>query len=640
MLLEKEKTERRCCVLNHVQEAGVLLEELGLIREELAEEKRISIEKYCWRRSGWSHLQVLRLRGNPIGNEGAKALASALRHEMDLEDEEVERIQKDLSSAADRLVNQLVKGYQRTMIEEARGRDRIVAERGQVFNSLTTVTLHNPAQGVNNGLGEEDEEINVLYMGGDNEGGVNDITHGSEGQYGLSGEVTPVPYVDVLGDAGRSSLEEEVALLLEVCGKWAIRVERRKRCVPYLRLLDLGSCGIGSSGLKFIGNVLAENKSLEALLLRRNIFGRKQMKVPVDDDDSRSEEERPADRVDVPLYVSPGCISLFTALKTNRTLKVLDLGYNNMYPATIRVLAEALHENTTLTSLSLEGNRIGYGGSAAEAAQVAVECVRMEDDGGKHSCFLELLLAISKGNITTLLLGYNDLSQCWGDEEVKALASVCNRLEVLHLAGNQLGSEDIMKWANAGGADFTLKELHLTRNSLRGPEGGVALSGILRRCKGTLQDLFLDQNPLGTLGVAEAFMSHELPFLRLLSIRNAEVTQACAFPASSLTSLQHLLISDNPFTATELLNVADLLRSNARNLGSLSLWSRVFDMETIIPELREIVRHMPRLLFADFGVLLRFDGVLDAQDAFGQMEATFTARRMEQFFSTLPTELK
>lgn len=642
-LYKEERELRRGCANQYVREASLLMEEHAIIREELAEEKRVEIDKYCRRRSGWSHIQVLRLRGNPIGNKGAVALASALRHELQLEEEEEERIQKDLSNDADRLLNKLTVDYKRTLVEESRERDRMQSEYLlwlQTFKAWITGNSRASADVL------AIDETATFGAASDYGGEFDEDQHGGdeEQEQVVHEDDQHIPSPDGEGDV--NNIEEEISALLDVLGKWSIPVTSQKRCVPFLRVLDLGSCQIGSHGMKHIGNVLAENKTVECLLLRRNVFGRKRAAKVVEDVASDGDEAVAPSVVDVPSGVTPGCSSLFAALRRNNTLKVLDLAYNDMYPETIRALAESLRTNKTITSLSLEGNRIGFVELSHEAGTEVLgeglpdssECPDVNQEGSKSSCFFELLSAVAAGNITTLLLGFNDLSQCWGDDEVEALGGLCSRLDILHLNGNELGPEHILKWSGASPeGNFVLRELQLSRNNLGGAEGGGALGCLLSRCKGTLERLSLDQIPLGAAGVSATFKFLKPSGLRFLSIKNTEVADAKAFPDEVLGSLQELIVSDNPFTAGELLNFAELLRSNATRLELLSLWSRKLEMESHLPVLAEVIRQIKSLLFVDLGVLLRFDGAVDAEDALGQLEATLTARRMEHLTQVVAT---
>ncbi|PWV01452.1 hypothetical protein C4B63_4g82 [Trypanosoma cruzi] len=153
---------------------------------------------------------------------------------------------------------------------------------------------------------------------------------------------TDVGFVD---DVEEFVEEEEVTELEEARGNWETPFPRTKRGLQSLRLLDLCSCQIGSAGLKRIGDALRENESLEVLLLRHNHFARKRVALLATEEDA-DEEAGSTTRVDVPHYVSPGCLSLFGTLTTNSTLKTLDLAYNNMYPESIRALARALSSNT------------------------------------------------------------------------------------------------------------------------------------------------------------------------------------------------------------------------------------------------------------------------------------------------------
>lgn len=57
------------------------------------------------------------------------------------------------------------------------------------------------------------------------------------------------------------------------------------------------------------------------------------------------------------------CLQLAEAIKGNTSLKLLDIGGNNIGPEGIKVLLEALRGNETLTTLELGYNPIGEEGA-------------------------------------------------------------------------------------------------------------------------------------------------------------------------------------------------------------------------------------------------------------------------------------
>ena len=59
--------------------------------------------------------------------------------------------------------------------------------------------------------------------------------------------------------------------------------------------------------------------------------------------------------------------SLAATLETNRSLKDLNLSWNNLYPASADSLAASLTTNTTLTKLDLSGNNLGPAGAKSLA---------------------------------------------------------------------------------------------------------------------------------------------------------------------------------------------------------------------------------------------------------------------------------
>ncbi|KAH9589415.1 Leucine-rich repeat [Trypanosoma melophagium] len=638
-LHREEKKARIICIQTCLDDSDVIVKEHNAIKARLAEEKRLKIENYCQRRSGWSHLQVLRLRGNPIDNGGATSVAAVLRHEIVLEEEDIQRIQNELTEKADNLLNILLSERKKTVMEESSERRRLFLEyhtSKRLLNDGLSVKLAQEKSSAlkneksslsrkNNNVEDDSDENNGEIEGIDDYDGDNNI---KGAPVIISDTIQEDDFVNIADEIA----EEESLLLEEARGNWDMPFPPTKQGLQSLRLLDLGSCHIGSLGAKCIGEKLRENKSLEVLLMRHNTFARKRVAL-VSDKEGVEEEPVSAKRVDVPHYVSPGCVSLFGALESNTTLTVLDLAYNSLYPESIRCLAKSLETNKTLTTLSLEGNLMGFNESPYEMDPAFLKATGYPVDASvftRPSCFLTLLQAVFESNITTLLLGHNDLYHCWSNHEAEWLTKVCCRLHVLHLNGNSLTSEHIMDWVDAStdSESFTLKELQLSRNDLSGENGGNALARLLDRCKDTLENLILDETKLGVSGATTAFASFTPSTLQFLSIRNAGLTLASAIPRPVLAPLHRLLISDNPFSTTELLDLMNILRSTATALTHLSIWSREVEMELQLPVLQGIVRQMPQLLFVDFGIISRFDDAVDAEDSLGQIECVLVERRL------------
>ncbi|RIB30296.1 hypothetical protein C2G38_2238357 [Gigaspora rosea] len=169
--------------------------------------------------------------------------------------------------------------------------------------------------------------------------------------------------------------------------------------------------------------------------------------------------------------------------------------------AGVKMLADALCKNSTLTYLNLYGNNLGSEGGKALAGALCknstltslnLGCNKLGSEGGKA-----LADALCKNSTLTCLdLSENEL----GFGEGKALANaLCKNstLTCLNLEYNELGSEGGKALADALCKNSTLTYLNLFYNNLR-PDGGKALADAL--CKNsTLTYLELGYNYLGSL---------------------------------------------------------------------------------------------------------------------------------------------
>lgn len=80
--------------------------------------------------------------------------------------------------------------------------------------------------------------------------------------------------------------------------------------------------------------------------------------------------------------MSVRCLQLAEALKGNSSLKLLDIGGNNIGPEGIKVLLESLRGNLTLKTLE-----IGYNPIGEEGAKSLADVVKY-DLGVSHPCSL------------------------------------------------------------------------------------------------------------------------------------------------------------------------------------------------------------------------------------------------------------
>ncbi|KAK5809251.1 hypothetical protein F5H01DRAFT_394807 [Linnemannia elongata] len=181
-----------------------------------------------------------------------------------------------------------------------------------------------------------------------------------------------------------------------------------------------------------------------------------------------------------------GAKALAEALKTNKALTTLNLRLNSIGSYGAMALAEALKTNKTLTTLNLVGNSIGSDGAKALAEA----------------------LKTSK-NLTTLNLESNSI----GDDGAKALATafkINSTLTTLNLERNSVGDDGAKALTDALKTNSTLTTLNLENNSI-GDDGAMALAEALKTNK-TLTTLNLRLNSIGSYGamaLAEALKTNK-----------------------------------------------------------------------------------------------------------------------------------
>jgi Leucine-rich repeat (LRR) protein len=109
--------------------------------------------------------------------------------------------------------------------------------------------------------------------------------------------------------------------------------------------LDLSFCDIDDAGAVSLSAGLKANTSLTALSLARNQIGA----------GNKS------------LLASLGVLGLAEALKTNRTLKQVDLSFNQFSPLDCQALGDALQGNKSLEVVQFFGNTVSDAAAAALA---------------------------------------------------------------------------------------------------------------------------------------------------------------------------------------------------------------------------------------------------------------------------------
>ena len=248
--------------------------------------------------------------------------------------------------------------------------------------------------------------------------------------------------------------------------------------------LDLSSCRILADGAKALAEILKTNTTLREINLWGNNIG------------------------------NEGVIKLAGALRENKTLTKLNLGWNNIDDAGAKALAEALRENNTLQKLNLSGNNIEDVGFLA-LAEAAIENPKF-DLFDNHTSIEIVKTLVNKitGN-TTSIEGKEKYQQI--------LKEYLNKVTSLDFRGKYIGDEGATAIANALGDNITLTELDLRLNKISAV-GAEKLAEVLKGNL-TLQKIDLSGNMIGDRGAeALAKMLKTNTILRELDLRQNKIT--------------------------------------------------------------------------------------------------------------------
>ncbi|KAF0451427.1 RNI-like protein [Gigaspora margarita] len=158
---------------------------------------------------------------------------------------------------------------------------------------------------------------------------------------------------------------------------------------------------------------------------------------------------------------------LAEVLYKNTTLTKLDIGENKFESRGSKVLAKALHRNNILTSLRLSCNDIDFEGGKALAEALCVNTTLIELELQYNELGIEVLAeALCKNiSLSTLNLSWNGIDS----RGVKALEKVLytnSTLTYLNLSENHIGFEDSKVLIEALSKNVTLMTLHIGRYNI------------------------------------------------------------------------------------------------------------------------------------------------------------------------------
>lgn len=261
-------------------------------------------------------------------------------------------------------------------------------------------------------------------------------------------------------------------------------------------------------------------------------------------------------------------------LRLNRTLKIVDLGFNRISDKGIVEIARGLESNCTLESLYLSGNEI-----TKEGAKMIAKALKRNR------------------SLRRLYLSGNEI----GPEGAIALAEMLETnttLEVIFLGTNCIGDRGVEALARVVAQNQQLKEIALGQNEITG-KGFVAFVQAFKSRQVPIKMLEVGKNNIDSVAVValvEALCTHENK-LEILSldhnpIGDAGVTACAALIARSQT-IQKIDLS---YTKMSLLGLREISKGVARcpSLTCLLLdghdWSSTKNMKNQVPGISGLPR--------------------------------------------------
>ena len=350
-----------------------------------------------------------------------------------------------------------------------------------------------------------------------------------------------------------------------------------------LQQLHLDSNNIGNEGAKALAENLKHCNNLQQLHLDSNNIGDEGAKALAENLKHCNNLQQL--HLDSNNIGNEGAKALAENLKHCNNLQQLHLDSNNIGDEGAKALAENLKHCNNLQQLHLESNNIGDEGAKALAdnlkycnnlQQLHLESNNIGDEGAK--ALADNLKYCN--NLQQLHLESNKI----GAEGAKALADnlkYCNNLQQLHLESNKIGAEGAKALADNLKHCNNLQQLHLRRNNI-GDEGAKALADNLKHCN-NLQQLHLESNNIGDEG-AKALADNlkycnNLQQLHLESNNiGAEGAKALADNLKYCNNLQQLHLESNKIGAEGAKALADNLKY-CNNLQQLHLESNKIGAE-------------------------------------------------------------
>ncbi|XDV53593.1 hypothetical protein PO909_022061 [Leuciscus waleckii] len=351
-----------------------------------------------------------------------------------------------------------------------------------------------------------------------------------------------------------------------------------------LEKLGLRSCHISDRGCAVLSSALRLNPSLRELDLSENKINELGLKMLSDllADPQFKLEKLGLRSCDVS---DGGCADLSSALRSNPSLRELDLSGNKITESKLRKISPLLeHPQCKLQKLVLRSCNISDGGCAVLSSALRSNLsLRELDLSGNYfgDSGVKQLSALLKH--TQCKLEKLELRACWIRDGVCADLSSALRsnpsLRELDLSGNNIGDSGVDQ-LSALLADPQCKLEKLELRSCNISDGGCAVLSSALRSNLSLRELDLSKNNFGNAGVKQlsTLLKHTQCKLEKLGLRSCNISDGgCADLSSALRSnpshLRELDLSENVITDSGMKQLSDLLEHPQCKLEKLELRS-------------------------------------------------------------------
>ena len=345
--------------------------------------------------------------------------------------------------------------------------------------------------------------------------------------------------------------------------------------VTTLRKLNLRGNKLIKGNTQALASVIANNNELEELYLGTN-------------------------------NLQSGVINISTALKKLSSLKVLDLGNNNVPEEAADELSVAIRANNSLEKLWLGGNHLRSSTVMIVNALMQVTTLKelnLNNNRNRSEELAPALTSIISDNKSMQSLSLND-NNLNDDGVIKIAQSLCKhtKLKMINLRSNNITEKAAEALASIISSNTGLEQLYLGNNIIHlgviklakalkklsslkvldlgnnhiPEEAGDELAAAIR-ANSSLEKLWLFGNHLGSSTVMIVNALKQVTTLKVLNLNNnqnrsKELAPALTFIISTNRSMENLLLSNNNLNDNGVIKIAQSLCKHT-NLKKINLRS-------------------------------------------------------------------